>query len=279
MSRSRFESILWSLHISNPENEKKKGTPDYDCLFKIKPLYNQIITACQANFHPNKNICIDERMISSKDRIKMKKFIKGKSTTRGYKLYILADSATGYTWNILFILRRASPARVRAELLVCCEPLATVLTGWGLHFVCRPFLTSPLFQHLYTKHIGCCGIISKDLAGFPRTDKKDLTKQTERGDMRWIQKENLLFLKWMVAQEVAMCSTCTKPSLGTPCRAEWSGQVCGKAGQCLSLTPWWISARTLGEWTSRIQSWAGSLCTTKRWSGTRLFSITLLISP
>ncbi|KAL1268600.1 hypothetical protein QQF64_033963 [Cirrhinus molitorella] len=41
MSRSRFQAISWNLHLCDPEddleNVRKKGTPAYDKLFKIKP--------------------------------------------------------------------------------------------------------------------------------------------------------------------------------------------------------------------------------------------------
>jgi len=42
MSRCRFLAISWNLHLCNLEedlqNSRKRGTPDYDKLFKIKPL-------------------------------------------------------------------------------------------------------------------------------------------------------------------------------------------------------------------------------------------------
>uniref|UniRef100_A0A1A7YLU1 Si:ch73-353p21.4 n=1 Tax=Iconisemion striatum TaxID=60296 RepID=A0A1A7YLU1_9TELE len=103
MTRDRFEAILWSLHLSNPEedeeNERKRNTADYDRLFKIKPLYTDMVTACQAHFQPYQMISIDERMVASKARHSMKQYQKDKPTKWGYKLFVLTDSSTGFTWN------------------------------------------------------------------------------------------------------------------------------------------------------------------------------------
>lgn len=49
MSRSRFEAILRSLHLSNPEededNERKRNSDHYNRLFKNKLLYTEIVPA------------------------------------------------------------------------------------------------------------------------------------------------------------------------------------------------------------------------------------------
>ena len=98
MSRDWFETILWSLHLNNPKEDElnakktkknKKNTLDYDRLFKMKPLYTDIVTACKAHSQPSQNICIDERMVASKARVSMKQYMRDKPTKWGYKLYLL----------------------------------------------------------------------------------------------------------------------------------------------------------------------------------------------
>ncbi|XP_049426342.1 piggyBac transposable element-derived protein 4-like [Epinephelus fuscoguttatus] len=70
MTRDRFRSLRWNIHPSNPEenviNDRKKGTPDFDKLFRTKPLMDEIRTACQAHYHPRKELAVDERMVATK---------------------------------------------------------------------------------------------------------------------------------------------------------------------------------------------------------------------
>lgn len=101
MSRDRFGVISWNLHISDPDedvnNDRKKGTPQFDKLFRVKPLLNLIKTAAKTYFHPYKNLAVDERMVASKAKTGITQYMKAKPTKWGFKLFVLADSSNGYT--------------------------------------------------------------------------------------------------------------------------------------------------------------------------------------
>lgn len=45
-------------------NDKLKGTPSYDPLFRLKPLYDDIMMSCKAYYHLYQNIAIDVRMVA-----------------------------------------------------------------------------------------------------------------------------------------------------------------------------------------------------------------------
>ncbi|KAK7882228.1 hypothetical protein WMY93_028402 [Mugilogobius chulae] len=213
MTRSRFETILAWLHLCDPaedeKNDSKRGTPEYDKLFKLKPLYTDILNSCKAHFQPNQNISIDERMVATKARIGFKQYVKNKPTKWGYKLYVLADSLTGYTWNFFIYTGKSTDARDSSlgySSVLSLMPLSLLGSGYNLYV--DNFYTSPrLFQYLHSKNIACCGTLRRHTKGIPKTHANDFPKKPERGDMRWLRKDNLLFVKWLDTREVALCST------------------------------------------------------------------------
>uniref|UniRef100_A0A8C4IJE8 PiggyBac transposable element-derived protein domain-containing protein n=1 Tax=Dicentrarchus labrax TaxID=13489 RepID=A0A8C4IJE8_DICLA len=224
MTRDTFEAIFWSLHLcdikEDEENQKKKGTPEYDRLFKIKPLYSQIVTACNSLFQPCREISIDERMVASKARIGFRQYMRDKPTKFGYKLFVLAESCSGYTWN--FFVYQGKTANVQGEGLSFTSVMDLMnfaLLGKGYHLYVDNFYTSPaLFQQLATNCTAACGTIRQTHIGFPKTKLNELPKKAERGDMRWLRKDNLLFVKWKDTTEVTVCSSFHKAYSGDSTR-------------------------------------------------------------
>uniref|UniRef100_A0A096M468 PiggyBac transposable element-derived protein domain-containing protein n=1 Tax=Poecilia formosa TaxID=48698 RepID=A0A096M468_POEFO len=194
MTQCRFEAVLWSLHLSNPQEdeENEKNTANYDRLFKIKPLYTEIVTTFQAHFQPHQKISIDERMVA-KARNSMKQYQKDKPTKWGYKLFILGDSSTGYTWNF-FIYTGKSVSTTGQDF-------SSLGKGYTL-YIDNFYTSSTLFKDLCAKNIGCCGIIRKNRVGFPQTNNNDLPKKA--GEM-YTEERNLLFVKWMDTMMLTLC--------------------------------------------------------------------------
>ncbi|XP_033855228.3 piggyBac transposable element-derived protein 4-like [Acipenser ruthenus] len=212
MSRNRFLPILWNLHMSDPdedaENDRKKGQPDYDPLFRLRPLLDNINFSCRAYYHPQQHVSIDERMVASKARLSMMQHIKDKPTKWGVKMFVLADSTNGYTCNFqIYTGKRAHPTPNGLRYDTVMSVLDCNL-GYGYKLYCDNFYTSPkLFTDLYGMNFAACGTVGDHTKGCPRTKENALTKKSERGSIRWLREGPLLFVKWMDTREVSMCST------------------------------------------------------------------------
>jgi len=96
ISRNSFSAILTFLHVSDcdPTNIDKD-----DRLHKVRNLLDKLRDHCKQFFYPSQNIAVDERMVKSKARFSCKQYVRLKPVKWGFKLWVLADSETGYTWN------------------------------------------------------------------------------------------------------------------------------------------------------------------------------------
>ena len=57
---------------------------------------------------PGEKLFADERMVASKGRFSFCQFIPNKPTRFGFKLWVLAESHNGYTWNFEVYTGRAA---------------------------------------------------------------------------------------------------------------------------------------------------------------------------
>uniref|UniRef100_A0A3Q1HBI0 Uncharacterized protein n=1 Tax=Anabas testudineus TaxID=64144 RepID=A0A3Q1HBI0_ANATE len=189
------------LGWSTQKKMKKKNSAE--------PLYTEMVKACKAHFQPYPNLFIGERMVITRGSVSTKQYIKDKPTKWGYKLFVLADSSSGYTWNFfVYSGQSRSPTGNSLSYSAAMDLLPFPLLGSGYRLFTDSFYTSPtLFTDLSEKTIGCCGIIRRNRTGFPQTKTNVLPQKAEKGDIRWIRTGKLLFVNWMDTRQVTMWST------------------------------------------------------------------------
>ncbi|KAF5281761.1 hypothetical protein FQR65_LT14556 [Abscondita terminalis] len=91
MSRNRFDKLRNFLHLNDNSQLNTRNDPEYDKLFKIRP----IIEAIRANLRkiePEEHNSIDEIIIPFKGRSSLKQFVKNKPHKWGIKMFARASS-------------------------------------------------------------------------------------------------------------------------------------------------------------------------------------------
>ncbi|XP_039764250.1 piggyBac transposable element-derived protein 4-like [Pararge aegeria] len=95
----RFKKILQALHLNNNREQPERGSPDFDKLYKLRPLISLLNDAFQNNATNSSSQSIDESMILFKGRSSLKQYMPLKPIKRGYKVWCCCDSSTGYLYN------------------------------------------------------------------------------------------------------------------------------------------------------------------------------------
>lgn len=195
MGRDRWRSISWNVRMSDPQkdpgNSRRKGA--HDDLFQARPLLDTLRTACKAFYHPHKNLIMHHRT----------------AATHNFRLFMLADAGNGYTVDFAVYVGKHSQHLGRKVSYGAVMSLVNrSFLGWGYHVYTDSFYTSPkLFRALHEQSFGACGMHSPAVKGCPHSTSNALTKSSGRGAIRWIRDGPLLFVKWLDAEEVSVCST------------------------------------------------------------------------
>ena len=77
MSKGRFRKLSQYFHLNDNSAAVPKGQPEYDALFKVRPLLDAITVNSRAHYFPGRDISIDEAMIKFNGRLSFKQYIKG----------------------------------------------------------------------------------------------------------------------------------------------------------------------------------------------------------
>ena len=159
---------------------------------------------------------MDERIVKSKHRSGIRQYIKNKPVKFGLKLWVIADSRSGYTYD--FSVYTGSKERNPNAIQVSSKglgydvvrELCKPLEGQGYHIFFDNFYTSKtLVQDLFECKLPSSGTTCENRRGFPVTlkDGKQWARKVDRGSMRWQREGNLLALQWKDTKVVTMLTT------------------------------------------------------------------------
>lgn len=96
MTKNRFKKLTENLHCNDNEKAVPKGQIGYDRLHKLRPLIDALNLRLPEVYTPSDTLAVDESMVPFKGRSSLKQYMPMKPVKRGYKVWCLADSTTGY---------------------------------------------------------------------------------------------------------------------------------------------------------------------------------------
>lgn len=213
MTLNRYKKIIENLHCNDNERVFDKNHSKHDKLHKVRPLLDMLNANLGKVYKPSSFYCVDESMIAFKGRCVLKQFMPLKPIKRGYKVWCLADSTTGfiiafivYTGKEEIILNSTLGERVVLNFSSNIKP--------GSIVVVDNFFTSySLLDNLLQRNIYACGTVrstSKGLPPFMKKDKK-VEKSMNRGEFQFEVKNRIAAVKWKDNKAVNFLTSAHSP--------------------------------------------------------------------
>uniref|UniRef100_A0A8C5M180 PiggyBac transposable element-derived protein domain-containing protein n=1 Tax=Leptobrachium leishanense TaxID=445787 RepID=A0A8C5M180_9ANUR len=211
MSRRRYENILRFMHFSDNSLCPPREHPQFDRLYKIRPLITHFAARFAEAYTPGRNICVDESLMKYKGRLGFKQYIPSKRSRYGVKVYKLCDSESGYTQAFRVYEGKDSsldppgcPEHMGTSGKIVWDLLFPLMNK-GYHLYVDNFYTSvPLFKLLYCFDTAACGTVRKNHVGFPA---QLVRTRLKRGETSALRQEELLAVKYRDKKDVYLLST------------------------------------------------------------------------
>ena len=124
----KIQKILECIHCNNNETMLGRDDPNYDKLYKVRPLVTKLKLFSSGHMNLQGELSIDESMIPFKGRSSLKQYMLMKPIKRGYKIWCLADSLIGFIVKFDMYTGKYSPGD-RSDELTLSQHVVTKLTS------------------------------------------------------------------------------------------------------------------------------------------------------
>lgn len=195
MSLKRFLKLLRLLHLADNSNMPKRSDPNYDKLYKVRPLLNILSKEFPKHFSPSRYISIDESMVAFKGRSSMKQYMPLKPIKRGFKIWLMCCAVTGYivAFDVYIGKDEKRPAEMNLGEYVVYK-LSAALEGFYYCLFFDNFFTSILLlKRLLAKKLFGCGTIRQNRKYFPEAMKK---VKLDAGEFTSVQADDFSISQW-----------------------------------------------------------------------------------
>ena len=166
-TRSRYLKLMEYLHISDRASEPARNHPEYDKLYKIRPVLKMIQKSFQDHYKPSVNQTIDEGMVAFKGRLSYMQYMPAKNIKRGIKIWMRCDAESAYLHQFDIYLGREInlPNGLGYDVVMT---LCRDLVGEKHHvYFDNLFSSVPLMMDLMALGIYSCGTVRANKRNLP----------------------------------------------------------------------------------------------------------------
>lgn len=166
MPCKRFKKLLEALHLNDYSNMSERNSLHFDKLYKIRPLLDLLNKSCQDSAKPTASQSIG--------RSSMKQYLPMKPIKRGYKMWVRADSTTGYVYQFYMYTGKTDKTETGLGAKVVktlSQPL--IDNNFSCHLAFDNFFSSyELMRDLRDHKIYSTATVRSDRVDLPKLIKK-----------------------------------------------------------------------------------------------------------
>ncbi|XP_023726519.1 piggyBac transposable element-derived protein 4 [Cryptotermes secundus] len=166
MVRDRFFHILRFLHFENNEAPPNRDDPEYDRLWKIRKIFNNLNSKFCELYYPSEHLAVDEVIVLFKGSV-FWQYTPKKHKRFGIKIYKLCDSL-GNTYDMAVYLgkqRKLATEEITSTHGIVLQLIQRV-EGSGHKLYMDSYFSSPaLYDDLLERKINVCGTICNERRG------------------------------------------------------------------------------------------------------------------
>lgn len=197
MGHHRFNSIrkYISLYDRRKKADFEKIYPPLDPFYKFRFLLEHINDVCRKAYVPERELSVDESMISYQGIHRLKVYIPRKPTKWGFKAFVLSESSTGYLCHMIL---NEGHKRGEDEDILSKRIVLEILHGFehkGFRvYMDRWYTSADLLSELKKRGIGGCGTIFLSRVGLVNDLRKEVRQFKEPGDATFYTNNDLMFV-------------------------------------------------------------------------------------
>jgi len=210
--RNRFMKLLKNFHLNDNSTAVPRGDPAFDKLYKIRPLLTIMNSNFQKHAMSTDSQSIDEAMILFKGRSSLRQYMPLKPTKRGYKVWIRADSKSGYVYQFeVYTGKEDSGAGGVGLGERVVKALTESLQFTNTHVTFDNFFSS--WRYWITcvqKNIFATCTVRSNRCNLPVMAR--VNDPMTRGEAKWCTRDSIGYVKWKDTKVVHVMSTAFSPN-------------------------------------------------------------------